>query len=45
MIVMDPKPRRQRSVQDLPEVPPELQIEFERIARELAPALKALSKH
>lgn len=41
---MESKLRKYKSVDELPELPPELQREFEKIARAYAPVLKALAK-
>lgn len=43
--MMEPKTRKYRSIEELPEPPAEMVAECERIARQLAPVLKALSKY
>lgn len=43
--MMEPKTRKYRSIDDLPEPPAEILAEAERIAKMYAPLLKALSKH
>lgn len=42
---MEPKTRKYKSMDDLPELPPEMLAECERIAKMYAPVLKALAKY
>jgi hypothetical protein len=43
--MMDPKPRKFKSLDELPEPPAQMMADCERIARQYASVLKALAKY